>query len=276
MVKRISFAVIAAFWVAMMVLLWRSEFGAKRHAGSPVPVSAVWEKILTAPDASSLQITHRGTNVGYCRWTASVGQEISDALHVAEEMAPEGLIEEPTSYALDLDGHLTLPEFGARLGWNFNLTLDRDQHWQEFLLRLKARPDIYEIGASAAEQAVHLRVDSADRKFNRTFKFTDFQNPQKLLREAGGPLLPGLLGSMGVPLSTNAVSRAVLGLHWTAHQDKLAAGRTQMRVYRLQTRLLDRYRVRVYVSPVGEILRVELPGDILLLHDTLNNLPPAS
>jgi hypothetical protein len=49
-----------------------------------------------------------------------------------------------------------------------------------------------------------------------------------------------------------------------------------MRIYQLESRLLDRYRVRVSVSPVGEILRVELPGDVLLQHETLSSLPRAS
>jgi hypothetical protein len=92
----------------------------------------------------------------------------------------------------------------------------------------------------------------------------------------GGPLLPALLASGGLPMSTNALARVSLGLTWQARQDWLPAGRTRLRVYRLETRLLDRYRLRVYVSPVGEILRVELPGDILLQHETLNDFPSAS
>ena len=137
------------------------------------------------------------------------------------------------------------------------------------------RPDVYEIRASVAEQALHFSADSGGRRINRVIPFSDFRNPQKLLREFGGPLLPGLLASVGVPLSTNSLARFSPGLRWKARHDWLPVGRTPMRVYLLHTRLLDRFPVRVFVSPVGEILRVELPGDILLQHETLNSLPSA-
>jgi hypothetical protein len=274
-VKRLVLWFFAVFWAAMMGLLWRTEYGAGRHGGSPVPVSGVWEKIVTAPDSSSLQITHRGTNIGYCRWSASVGQDISALLQSFDEAGPDGLIEQPTNYTIDLDGHITLPGFGARASYDLTLRLDPEQNWQDFQLRLKMRPDVYEIRASAVEQALHFSSDSAGQRLNRVIPFSDFRNPQKLLREFGGPLLPGLLASVGLPVSTNALARFTPGLQWKARHDWLPVGRTPMRVYRLQTRLLDRFLVRVFVSPVGEILRVELPGDILLQHETLNNLPSA-
>ena len=74
-----------------MALLWRAEFGSGRFSGSPVPTSLVWEKILTAPDSSTLQIQWRGTNLGFCRWTAAVGQEVSTALSTGDEQGPQGL-----------------------------------------------------------------------------------------------------------------------------------------------------------------------------------------
>jgi hypothetical protein len=273
--KRLTYLLIFAFWATMMTLLWRSEWGAHRSSGSPVPVRLVWEKILTAPDASSLQILHQGTNIGYCRWTASVGQDLSAALAVSEELRPEGLVERPANYSLDVEGHVTLADFGTRVGYDLNLKLDRDENWQEFHGRLKLRPDVYEIEAVAAEQKVRIRANASAGNYNRVYTFNDLQNPQKLLREVGGPILPALLASMGLPTSTNATTRFSLAPHWEAHQDWLQAGRSRMRIYRLETRLLDRYRMRISVSPVGEILRVELPGDIVLQHETLGNFPPS-
>ena len=44
-----------------------------------------------------------------------------------------------------------------------------------------------------------------------------------------------------------------------------------MRAYRLQARLLDRYQARIFVSRVGEILRVDLPDEVVLLNDQLAN-----
>ena len=276
MSRRLVFFILAAFWVTMMALLWRSEFGAHRSLGSLVPVRHVWEKILTAPDASALQISHRGTNIGFCRWSASVGQDASAALNLNEEAMPDGLIETPANYKLDLEGNISLAELGARLGFDLNLTLDALQDWQEFHARVRQRPDLYEVDGIAADKALRLRASTAGGRYDRTWKFSELQNPQTLLREIGGPLLPGLLVAMGLPVSTNALPRASLGLTWEARQDWLQAGRTRLRIYRLQTKLLDRFRIRVCVSPVGEILRVELPGDVLLQHETLNSFPPAS
>jgi hypothetical protein len=200
---------------------------------------------------------------------------MAEALRAAEEAQPDGLIERPAGYTLDLEGHVMVAELGARVNCNFNLALDRFQAWRELTLRLKLRPDVYEVHAAAAEETVRIRADTGDSHYDHTFTYADLRNPQKLLREAGGPMLPAVLASLGLPLSTNAAPRLALGLTWRARLDWLLAGRTRMRVYRLETRLLDLYQARVYVSPVGEILRVELPGEILFLHDTLNNLPPA-
>ncbi len=45
-----------------------------------------------------------------------------------------------------------------------------------------------------------------------------------------------------------------------------------MRVYRLEARLLGRFRAVILVSLEGEILRVELPDDIVLTNDVLTSL----
>src|ERR1035441_2895377 len=59
MIPRVTFLSIAAFWVAMNMLLWRSEYGS-RGSGIPVPVDLVWRKVLTAPDTSSLTVYQDG------------------------------------------------------------------------------------------------------------------------------------------------------------------------------------------------------------------------
>ena len=46
-------------------------------------------------------------------------------------------------------------------------------------------------------------------------------------------------------------------------------GRTAVQVYRVRTRVLDRYEVCAIVSRAGEILRVELPGQVILVNDRL-------
>jgi hypothetical protein len=45
-----------------------------------------------------------------------------------------------------------------------------------------------------------------------------------------------------------------------------------MRVFRLETQLLNRYKVVILVSRVGEILQVKFGDEVVLLHDWLGNL----
>jgi hypothetical protein len=46
-------------------------------------------------------------------------------------------------------------------------------------------------------------------------------------------------------------------------------GNARVRVYRLKLRLMDGYEATVLVSPIGEILRVDLPDGIALIHEDL-------
>ena len=88
-------------------------------------------------------------------------------------------------------------------------------------------------------------------------------------REFGLPLAEGL-GDLWSSFVTP--KDIALGLRWTARKDWLQIGSSKTRVYRLQARLLDRYQAVVMVSRVGEILRVELPGEVTLVNDALINL----
>ena len=51
--------------------------------------------------------------------------------------------------------------------------------------------------------------------------------------------------------------------------DRLKFGRTELRIYRLEALLLGRYRAVLIVSPVGEVLRIELPDDLVMVNDAL-------
>jgi hypothetical protein len=52
----------------------------------------------------------------------------------------------------------------------------------------------------------------------------------------------------------------------------ITVGHASVRVFRLAAKLLDRFQVVIFVSPVGEILRVELPDEWLLVNDEAGNL----
>jgi hypothetical protein len=60
------------------------------------------------------------------------------------------------------------------------------------------------------------------------------------MTQFGWPMFPTLLATMGLPLSTNGLNAGSLGLHWKARNDSLKIGRSHVRAYRLETKLLDR------------------------------------
>lgn len=276
MVTRIWIGLVTVLWVTMSWLLWRSEFGHHRQVASSVPPAIVWKKILTAPDSSMLEIRHGTNRIGYGRWRPGVGQEIATGARMIEDEPLEGMVRQLANYTLDFDGNLRLPDFPTRLSFSSGMKLDTNQAWQTFEVRLTVQPDVYEVRANAADETVRLHVNAGADRIERTFRFADFQNPQKLLLELGGPMLPAMAATMGLPLSTNKLSAASLGLRWEARHDSLLIGGNRVRAYRLEARPLERFKVTIYVSPVGEILRAELPGNIVLVNDHLAGLRNAT
>ncbi len=272
---RLWLAAVTVFWLVMSAWLWLSEFGERRQPGS-IPPSIIWQKILTAPDPSNLEIRFQTNVIGYCRWRPDVGQELATGTRRPDDEPVEGLVQQLAYYSLDFEGSLTLPDFPARTGFSLLLRLDTNRNWQIFSGRLSMRPDVYELSANAAAQTAHLRVDAGADQLNRTFRFTEFQNPQKLLQELGGPMLPMMAAALGVPLSTNQLSAASLGLRWEARHDSVLVGGNRVRAYRLQTKLVNRYKVTLFISPVGELLRAELPYNLVLVHDSLAALRDAA
>lgn len=272
---RVLIVVITAFFLVMNVLLWQWEIAGRNDLGSPVPVRAVWEKILTAPDFSSLEILHHGRKIGDCRLVPSIGEAQRTGRVMSDEPPPEGMVRRPINYVLDLTGSVLLDPAtaGQRARFSFDLKLATNYAWQEFTLRLSLRPTDWTLRSVAAEEKLRFSADEGGTHSERVFAFADLRNPDKLLRELGGPLLPATLGALGFSMpSSSSVQNLSLGLKWEAHQDRLAIGNAKIRGYRLRARILDRYQIVLFVSSVGEILRVELPDEVVLRNEALNTL----
>jgi hypothetical protein len=259
---------ITIFFVTMNVLLWRAEFGEDRENGTPIPVGVVWQKILTAPDDSTLEIYRSRKKVGYCRWVANVGEELATGKVAVEETQPEGMVKTLKGYSVEFEGNLIVAEPTSRLRFALHLEFSTNMNWQSFTTRLGMRPNNLEIKSSAASERVRFTFENDIEHWDREFAYDELRNPQKLLEEFGVALLPGLLPSFSQ--STN-MARLNMGLEWKASNSWLKMGHSQVRVYRLQARLFDRYQAVVVVSRVGELLRVELPFDLLLVNDAISH-----
>jgi len=263
MISRLVFLTVVAFWVAMNVLLWRAEYGAPGR-GIAVPVDLVWRKILTAPDASSLTVYQGGEKTGFCEFSTSVEQAM--AAFDGDRPPPEGL-GRPAGYQIRFDGNVSLGDFTNRLAFNGRIEFVSDRVWRELNLRLTSHGDSVEIHSIATNQTFHLKLMMDGVGFERDLTFADLQHPDALIRSLAGDWGAGL---SGLDLFPGSPTRSLLvgETHWEAHHVRLLMGGEPVSAYRLETRFLDR-PVIIFVSTLGEILRVELPGGLTATLDQL-------
>jgi hypothetical protein len=268
--SRIFFAAITWFWLVMNLLLWRSQSGAHSQIGSAVPVKVVWDKILTAPDNSSLDIYDHDKKTGFCQWTATAGsaaQALNQSL--AEDYAPDNLSPQPSGYGLSLDGNTAI--FGTnRVRFEMQLRLSTNQTWQDFRFTAKMRPAAWDIHAIAAAQKIMVKVNGDGGSWQRTLKFSDFQHPEALLEEFGVAGLPGFAGAANLPLQKDSITQAAAAMQWQAHEDWMQFGHSRVRVYRLETEFLGQ-RLYIFTSRAGEILRVEAPDNLTLRNEAFSH-----
>ena len=194
MFNRVLFVSIAGFWLTMNLRLWSSEFGQTNHPGSVVPATMVWQKILTAPDDSSLEILQDAKRVGRCRWQANVGEEIATGKVAPDEFELEGMVRQLTGYTIDLEGTLLFEGLENRLRFNLHAIFSAHHNWQEFTLRGGVRPASWELRSVAANETATLKVDDENGKWERTYRFEELRNPQTILRDFGAPAFLGFLG----------------------------------------------------------------------------------
>jgi len=255
MTSRLTFVGIVAFWVVMNVFLWRTEYGV-RGGDTPVPFELVWRKILTAPDASSLSVYQNRERMGYAEFSTSVGQSMA-ALD-EDKPPPEGLVKR-AGYQVHLAGNVALGDFTNRLKFDGRVLFTSARQWQEFNLKITSRFAVVELHSIATNQLVHVKIGGEAMALERDFTFAELENPNALVRAFAGNFADALLGTMDLPdLLPDAGSQK---LTWDARRTRVKIGTEAVPVYRLETSALGR-TVTVDVSTLGEILRVDLPGDI--------------
>jgi hypothetical protein len=268
--SRIFFLVIVCFWLAMNYLLWRSQWGAHSLLGSAVPAEVVWEKILTAPDLSSLDIYDHDKRVGSCHWSATVGNSpLASKKILDDDYAPDGMDEQVTGYTLNFAGNATFSR-SNRLGFEASLDLSTNRAWQTFHMRVSARPKLWEVRAVAATEKLALKLEDGSGLWQKTLNFSDLSNPDMLWADLGGTAALTLLAGAGLAPSRESLSRVAGSVEWQAHEDWMMFGHTKARVYRLETVILGRH-INVFTSRVGEILKVEFPNQLTLRNDAFEH-----
>jgi hypothetical protein len=261
MIPRGAFFLVAAFWVAMNVLLWRAEYGS-RNVGIPVPLDLVCRKILTAPDASSMSVYQDGQKMGFCEFSTSVEQEMAKLDE--DQPPPEGLVTS-AGYQIRLNGNVAFGDFTNRVKFDGRVRFSPRREWRELNLKLSTHSAAVEIHSLAANQTVSVQITGGGATNSSVFTFADLQNPNTLLRVLNDNSGGGFLSGLEVPAlpPTAALARSI---PWEARRVRLMMGREAVSAYRLETRVLGRPIV-IHVSTLGEILRVELPGGITAILD---------
>jgi hypothetical protein len=267
---RLIFLAIVAFFLTMNVLLWRSEFASRNRFSAPVPPGVVWEKLVTSPDDSWLEIRHHGVRIGRAQWLATIKEEFPREDEFSEDLPPEGMVHRVTGYTLDFDGWVSLDEL-TRLRFNLGLRLDTNQVWTDLSVKVVVKPFSLALDASSLREELRVTVEDETRK-EYVYPFSQLRTPDKLLRDLGGPLLPAALGAFSLPLRNGQSVDGQGGFAWEARHDRLQLGRADLRVYRLEATAFGRYKATLLVSPVGEVLRIELPDDIIMTNEALTSL----
>jgi hypothetical protein len=266
--SRLFFLGITVFWLSMNYLLWRSEAGGHSAFGSALPAQIVWDKILTAPDISDLNIYDHEVKTGLGHWSAGMADSalISSRI-LAAEYQPGGPEEKPTGYTLSFEGSL-LYKGTNHVHFQIAFALDTNKVWQDFSFRATMRPRSWDVHALAPTEKINLKVTEGGATWDKTWTFAELRDPQALFGEVGGAFALGVLGlNQSLPGVTHQ------GIEWQAHEDRVKFGATTVRGYRLDAFVLGQ-SVEIFVSRAGEILRVDLPRKISLRNQALS--PPGN
>jgi hypothetical protein len=260
---RLFFLGVTVFWLLMNYLLWRSQSGGHGSFGNALPAEAVWDKILTAPDNSTLDIYDHDVKTGVGRWTAGMAdsQLISTKI-LEDEYQPGSVQQKLTGYTLSFEGAF-LYKGSNNVRFQIAFALDTNKVWEDFRFRAAMRPRAWDVHALAQAEKISFKISEGKTDWNRTWTFAELREPQTLFGELGGAFAIGVLG---LDQSLPGVARR--NMEWEAHEDHIKVGGITARAYRLDAYVLGQ-RVEIFVSRVGEILRVDLPRDISLRNQAL-------
>jgi hypothetical protein len=157
-------------------------------------------------------------------------------------------------------GNVALGDFTNRLKFDGRLLFDHAHRWQELNLKITSRLAVIEIHSLATNQTAHVRFSNDGTPvLERDIPFDDLQDPDSIVRALAGNLAGEVLGAfdMAEVLPDTAPQK----MEWDARRTRVKIGTEAVPVYRLETTVLG-HPITVDVSTLGEILRVELPGDI--------------
>lgn len=259
MLRHATLFLLAGFWLVMNGLLWRSEFHPNGSGIHSIPVEVVWNKILTAPDDSVLEVTKDGIKIGDFRWRPNVGDALATGKIASENADIEGMVKRASGYTIDIEGSLLSELLSRRVRFHGGLTFDPNRAWRSTDLNVSVRPMVWSLSAKSDSPTINLSFSDGASESTHRIDPTDLSGLFAMLGGLNVPLLnfPALAAQL--PAGAGHSSPKA-GLEWRAFQDTLNLRGSRLRAYRLEARLFDRHKIVVWITRVGEILKAELPG----------------
>jgi len=266
--QRILFVLITCFWVFMGWRLWQVEYG-HIALGEAVDIHVVWDKMLNAQDEADMSVVvANGPSkrlLGWFRWAPSV--TIDDTIQGPDV---EGMVSKVQDYSIDIErGQLYAADPKDNLNFTMHLSFGPlpEREWTELQFNLRRGPLNVTFDARSTNEFLNVSLGrESDRSIDIPYK--DLRNPQKItqagLELAGTPTALAKVMSFSVNAVIPREQRGKeldfkFPMPRQAHYDLLPDVPKRVKVYRIDLPILDNEPVKIYVSPLGELLRVELP-----------------
>jgi len=181
------------------------------------------------------------------------------ATYDEDKPPPEGFVAR-ADYQLHIAGNVSLGDFTNRLKFDGRALFDHAHRWQELSLKITSRLAVIEIHSLATNQTAHVKFSNEGTPvLERDIPFAELSDPEAIFRELAGNLTGDFLGAFDVTEMLPDV--ASQKIEWDARRTRVKIGTEAVPVYRLETSVLG-HTITVDVSTLGEILRIELPGEI--------------
>jgi len=268
--QRFVLVILACFWAFMGFRLWQVEYGGKR-LGAAVNIAVVWDKVLTAQDEAPLSIVngHTGEFLGWVNWAPLVTRD--DTVERAEIV---GMVDTVLDYSLDLErGRLFGENYADDLRFQFHLGFGPppQREWIDLQVILQQNTQFdfeFHLDARATNDFMTVSLKTTGLPNEIKILYSQLAQPQKLVG-------PGLELAGFNPLVAAGASALVervlkeekldqktvfkLPKIRQAHFVLLPDVRTEIKVYRVDVPIGNSMFIKIYISMLGEVLRVEIP-----------------
>ena len=282
--QRFVLAILVCFWGFMGIRLWQVEYGGKR-LGAAVDIAIVWDKILTAQDEAPLAIVneHTGEMIGWLNWAPSVTRD-----DTVERGEVDGMVDTVLAYSLSVENGTY---FGSGPGQNFQFAVELGfgappkREWENLQVKLQQYEPVdfkFFLDAQSTNNFFTASLETTARSNVVSVPFGDLKQPEKLLKPALILVdVDPFVASTALAIFKLAINKLkkndrelakllnqdLLKIKLPeirqAHRDQLPGVRSEIEVYRVDVPLGNGDFIKVYISMLGELLRVEIPDQLL-------------